>query len=120
MDQEKTLHTHEGSQRSLALAELLPDDGSLESVSDAFKHLGDPTRIKVFWLLCHCEECVTNISILMGMSSPAISHHLRVLKSAGLIVGTRRGKEVYYKAREGALCDALHEAIERILSIECA
>ena len=42
-----------------------------------------------------CEECVLNISAMLEMSSPAVSHHLRPLKNSGLIVSRREGKEVY-------------------------
>ena len=58
-------------------------------VADIFKILGDTTRIRIFWLLCHCEECVINISAMLEMSSPAVSHHLRPLKNSGLIVSRR-------------------------------
>ena len=84
-----------------------------------FKKLDDPSRLKIFWLLCHCEECVINLSSLMEMSSPAVSHHLKVLRSAGLIVSRREGKEVYYKAADTAQCRTLHETIERIMEISC-
>ncbi|MBQ9270223.1 MAG: winged helix-turn-helix transcriptional regulator, partial [Oscillospiraceae bacterium] len=55
-------------------------------VSDIFNQLSDSNRTRIFWLLCHCEECVLNISSLMNMSSPAVSHHLKQLKANGLIV----------------------------------
>ena len=42
-----------------------------------------------FWLLCHCEECVINIVALVEMSSPAVSHHLKQLRSGGLITSRR-------------------------------
>ena len=66
---------------------------NFQIVADIFKQVGDPTRVRIFWLLCHCEECVQNISALMEMSSPAVSHHLRGLKDNGLIVSRRVGKE---------------------------
>ena len=53
---------------------------NFQIVADIFKQVGDPTRVRIFWLLCHCEECVQNISALMEMSSPAVSHHLRGLR----------------------------------------
>lgn len=71
---------------------------NFQIVADIFKQVGDPSRVRIFWLLCHCEECVQNISALMEMSSPAVSHHLRGLKDNGLIVSRRVGKEVFYKA----------------------
>lgn len=88
-------------------------------VSDIFKQLGDTTRVRLFWLLCHCEECVINLSAMMDMSSPAVSHHLRLLKSSGLITSRREGKEVYYKASDTELSRLLHDIIEQVMEISC-
>ncbi|MBS6063173.1 ArsR/SmtB family transcription factor [Criibacterium bergeronii] len=88
-------------------------------LSDIFKHLGDSTRVRLFWTLCHVEECVLNLSTMMGMSSPAISHHLRSLKDAGLITSRRSGKEVYYKAADTQVAHLLHAAIEKAMAISC-
>ena len=70
-------HNHE--ERNVE--ELLPQLSNAENfgaAADIFKLLGDTSRLRIFWLLCHCEECVLNISTLMGMTSPAVSHHLRL------------------------------------------
>lgn len=99
--------------------ENMPGTEDFSTVADVFKKLDDPSRLKIFWLLCHCEECVINLSSLMEMSSPAVSHHLKVLRSAGLIVSRREGKEVYYKAADTAVCRTLHETIEKIMEISC-
>ena len=88
-------------------------------VADIFKMLGDTTRIRIFWLLCHCEECVINISAMLEMSSPAVSHHLRPLKNSGLIVRRREGKEVYYRAADTLQARLLHEMIEQVMEIAC-
>lgn len=92
---------------------------NFQTVADSFKILGDTTRIRIFWALCHCEECVINLSAMMDMSSPAVSHHLRQLKSAGLIVSRREGKEVYYKAADTEESHLLHIMIEQVLKITC-
>ena len=76
-------------------------------------------RVRIFWLLCHCEECVQNISALMEMSSPAVSHHLRGLKDNGLIVSRRVGKEVFYKAADTDQSRLLHIMIEKVMAISC-
>lgn len=79
MDYIKLPHNHgEGEQNSIH--EQMSKVTNFQVVADIFKQLGDPTRIRIFWLLCHCEECVINISAMMNMSSPAVSHHLRPLK----------------------------------------
>ncbi len=99
--------------------EKMPPTSDFSLVADVFKKLDDPSRLRIFWLLCHCEECVINLSAMMEMSSPAVSHHLKILRSAGLIVSRREGKEVYYRAADTAQCQTLHETIERIMEISC-
>ena len=60
-----------------------------------------------------------NLSALVGMSSPAASHHLRQLKDSGLIVSRRVGKEVYYRAADTEVAQLLHQIIERTVEVTC-
>ena len=93
----KLPHNHQEDETAL---EQIPSLENCQMTADVFRQLGDGNRVRIFWLLCHCEECVINISALMQMSSPAVSHHLRQLKTGGLITGRRKGKEVYYRAAD--------------------
>ena len=112
-------HIH-GEQANLEHIESgLHQTERFETVSDLFKQLSDTTRLRIFWLLCHTEQCVINISALMLMSSPAVSHHLRALRSCGLIVSRRKGKEVYYRAADNAQTQLLHKTMEQVMSIAC-
>ena len=112
-------HQHgEGEETAIIQAQLGRID-QFQTVTEVFRQLGDTTRLRVFWLLCHCEECVVNISALLEMSSPAVSHHLRPLKSSGLIVSRRDGKEVYYKAADTPQSRLLHQMIEQVMEITC-
>ena len=88
------------------------------AVCDIFKQLSDPTRVRIFWLLSHREECVINIAALLDMSSPAVSHHLRSLTQSGLIESRRCGKEVYYKAGDTMQIKLLHEIVEQVMQID--
>ena len=97
----------------------MPDTESFQTIAELLKQLGDSSRIRIFWLLCHCEDCVINLSAMMKMSSPAISHHLKQLKSSGLIVSRRSGKEVYYRAADTQQAQLLHRMIETLLQINC-
>ena len=97
----------------------MPSVEDFQTVADIFKQLGDGSRIRIFWLLCHCEECVINLSSMVSMSSPAVSHHLRQLKAGGLIVSRREGKEVYYRAAETDQAQLLHHMIEDLVEIAC-
>ena len=93
-------HNHGEHLNTELLIDNIAKTEDFQIVADLFKVLGDNSRVRIFWLLCHCEECVINISSMMDMSSPAVSHHLRQLKSYGLITSRREGKEVYYKAAD--------------------
>ena len=110
---------HDHGQTFEHVFDHMPEVEDFQTVSDIFKQMGDPSRVRVFWLLCHCEECVINISALVDMSSPAVSHHLRQLKNGGLIVSRRVGKEVYYRASDTAEARLLHHMIEELVEIRC-
>ena len=113
-------HDHgEEQNNTAAMRELLRDEGHFQRIADIFRQLGDPSRIRIFWLLCHCEECVVNIADMVDMSSPAVSHHLRVLKDSGLLDSRRDGREVYYRAADAPQSRLLHEMIEQVMDVAC-
>ncbi len=112
-------HQHGEGEAAALLREQVNRVGNFQTVADIFKQLCDTTRIRIFWLLCHCEECVINISAMLEMSSPAVSHHLRPLKNSGLIVSRRVGKEVYYRAADTPQSQLLHLMIEQVMEISC-
>ena len=71
-----------------------------------FKAMGDPVRLRLLSLIAsHAggEACVCDLSEVFELSGPTISHHLKVLREAGLITGERRGTWVYYRVRPEAL-----------------
>ncbi len=100
MDSLRLPHEHGESDQLKELIEQLSEIDKYQAIAEIFKHLDDANRIRIFYLLCNCEECVINISAILGISSPAASHHLRLLKDRHLIVSRRSGKEVYYKASD--------------------
>lgn len=110
---------HDHGSHASQLLERMPGDDHFQLIADIFKQLGDGNRIRIFWLLCHCEECVINISAMVNMSSPAVSHHLKQLKGAQLITSRRDGKEVYYKAADNERAQLLHQMIEQMMKIAC-
>lgn len=115
----KTVLPHDHGQDIENRLDVVPREEEFQTVAEIFKQLCDGRRIQIFWLLCHCEECVINIAAMVGMSSPAVSHHLRQLKNSGLIVSRREGKEVYYRAAETEQTQLLHAMIEKMAAISC-
>lgn len=112
-------HDHGEGRRLAQLYAELGNQAHFAAVSDIFKQLSDPTRVRIFWLLSHAEECVVNIAAMLEMSSPAVSHHLRSLVESGLLVSRRDGKEVYYRAAEKKEVQLLHEIVEQVMAISC-
>ena len=88
-------------------------------MSALFKQLSDASRLRIFWLLCHCEACGTELAAIVEMTPPAVAHHLRLLRSSHLLVSRREGKEVYYRAADTAQAQALHHMIEEMVEISC-
>ena len=113
-------HSHNHSLTIEQIADIMPDDHTITMVANAMKQLGDPSRLRIFWLLCHTEECVIDIASIVNMTSPAVSHHLKLLKNAELITSRREGKEMFYKAADTKLSQALHLIIEQIADITCS
>src|SRR5262249_8638187 len=71
-----------------------------------FKALADPVRLRVLSLIAsHAggEACVCEVTGAFDLTGPTISHHLKVLREAGLITGERRGTWVYYRAHVDVL-----------------
>ncbi|MGH3826473.1 MAG: ArsR/SmtB family transcription factor [Pseudonocardiaceae bacterium] len=69
-------------------------------LSRLFKAMGDPVRLRLLSLIASHdggEACVCDLSGVFELTGPTISHHLRVLREAGLISGQRRGTWVYYR-----------------------
>ena len=85
------LHAHDGA----AL-----DEATCVSLAQMFKAIGDPVRLRLLSLITsHAggEACVCDISSPFELSQPTISHHLKVLRSAGILDSERRGSWVYYR-----------------------
>ena len=79
-------------------------------LSEIFKALGDETRTKILYLLAHQELCVCDLASVLGMSLPAISHHLRLLKMLRLVRCRRDGRMVYYSLDDEHVLSLIREA----------
>ena len=79
-------------------------------MSESFKILGDPTRLKIVLALTKEELCVLDIAELLGMSESAISHQLRLLKNLRLVKQRKDGKMVFYSLDDEHIEDLVRVA----------
>lgn len=93
----------------------LPDDEVLYDLAELFKVFGDSTRIKILYALFEAEMCVCDIAQLLGLTQSAISHQLRVLKSARLVSFRREGKTVYYSLADQHVRSVINQGLEHVL-----
>jgi ArsR family transcriptional regulator len=81
-------------------------EAQAEALAHVFKALADPVRLRLLSMIAGAEggeACVCELTAGFDVSGPTISHHLRVLREAGLIEGDRRGTWIYYRAVPQAL-----------------
>ena len=84
-------------------------------LATAFKALGDPVRLRLFSLIAsHAdgEACVCDLTGEFDVSQPTISHHLKVLREAGLLTSERRASWVYYRVAPESLA-----ALAKLLAV---
>ena len=65
-------------------------------LAELFKTFGDPTRIRILYLLSRAPLCVCDIAAVLGLTQPAVSYQLKILRQARLIKPRREGKTVFY------------------------
>jgi len=110
---------HDHGNGTSSFLESMPGPDTFSRVADTFDLIRDATRVRILWLLCHTEECVVNIAAAVGMSSPAVSHHLRVLRQAGLLSHRKSGKEVYYTLSDTDEARQIHHIIDVVFHLNC-
>ncbi len=87
------------------------------AVALRLKALADPVRVQLMsMLLAQSADgvCTCDLAPAVGLSEPTVSHHLRVLREAGLVEGTKKGTNTWYRPRSSAL-----EALVKVLDPDC-
>ncbi|WP_083664323.1 ArsR/SmtB family transcription factor [Ornithinimicrobium sp. CNJ-824] len=89
----------------------VPDDLHARAVTDTFRLLADPTRVKLLWALLHGEHSVGALAELVEAGPTAVSQHLSKLRLAGLVHTRREGTYVFYRAEDDHVRRLLTEAL---------
>lgn len=104
------------------VARQMPSDDAFDRATILLKAMADPVRARILYALTHEPLCVCELSVLLNMSMPAVSHHLKILTASGLLKVRKEGKfACYYLCDEhldgtlGALFNDLTRSKEGVL-----
>ena len=98
---------------SRQLVRLLAGSGErAEELAEIFKTLGDPTRLRILAALLGGERCVHELCARVGMSQTAVSHQLRILRSARLVKPRRAGREIFYSLDDAHVMVLVEEGLK--------
>ena len=97
-----------------AVQKKLLANGYLYDLTETFKLLGDPTRLKIILALNETEMCGCDLATLLGVTRSAISHQLRLLKNLRLVKFRREGKIAYYSLDDSHISELIEAAMEHI------
>jgi len=87
----------------------------LEGLSRIFKVLGDETRARIVYALAQADRlCVCDIAQIVGLSLPAVSHHLRVLRELDIARARKEGKIVFYSLADDHVASLVRQAAEHV------
>lgn len=93
-------------------ARLLLADSPVERVADAFRVLGDRTRVGILVALGGGELCVCDLAELFGVTPGAISHQMRLLKAHRMVRSRRAGKMVFYRLDDDHVSALIEKVVE--------
>ena len=94
---------------------FIPEETVIYDVAELFKACGDSTRASIMCALMKSEMCVNDIANMLGMTSSAISHQLRILKHMRIVKSRREGKSVFYKLADSHIEEIFKMAFEHVL-----
>ncbi len=90
------------------------EEEELYELADLFKIFGDPTRIKILYVLSESEMCVCDIARELNMTQSAISHQLKILKQSKLVKNRREGKTVFYSLADGHVKTIMRQGLDHV------
>ena len=95
------------------LSRLEPEETLLD-LAELFKALGDSTRVRILHALTFSELCVCDLASLLDMSSSAVSHQLRVLRSRKIVKYRKEGKNVIYSLDDLHISALLEQGLQHV------
>ncbi len=110
---------HEHDHNISTVLDTMPDAEKFTQAASILAQLGDGTRLRILWLLCHCKECVSDIAAALNLSKAVVSHHLQLLRRSSLVISERIGQEIHYSLADTREAKLLHQTIDAMFAITC-
>lgn len=92
-----------------------PSDAQISVIAETYRLLGDPTRLRVLLACLSAPIAVGDIARTVNASPSLVSHHLRLLRAARLVRGTRRNRQVFYETADEHVARMLADMIEHAM-----
>lgn len=96
------------------IKDSLYEEETITQLSQIFKALADPTRLKIISVLSERSLCVCDIANLLDMTQSAISHHLRLLRNLKLVKFRKEGKMVIYSLDDDHVLQLFNQGLEHV------
>ena len=93
----------------------LPSNAQISVIAETYRLLGDPTRLRVLLACLNAPIAVGDIAKTVNASPSLVSHHLRLLRAARLVRGTRRNRQVFYETADEHIARMLVDMIEHAM-----
>ena len=97
---------------------LMGEFSDIEAMSDLFKAIGDPGRLKILLALDAQEMCVCDLAALLGVSESAASHQIRILRTMNLVKNRREGQVLYYRLVDEHVMQLARVARDHVAELE--
>ncbi|MGE0702911.1 MAG: ArsR/SmtB family transcription factor [Vicinamibacterales bacterium] len=105
--------THAGLGAAALAASLMPPS-TVANLAETFRLLGDATRVRILDALSRSEMCVCDLAGLLGVSSSAVSHQLRLLRGMRVVRHRRAGRMVFYALDDEHIVRLFGEALKHV------
>jgi len=105
-------HTDESLARTAR--QYLLDGITATHIAELFKALSDPTRVRIIGVLANAELCVGDLCLVLGMTQPAVSHQLRLLRNLHIVRTRKEGRHVFYTLDDSHIRDLFEQGLAHI------
>ena len=107
--------THIDQQHEAEVRARVPSEDEAVDAAAIFSHLSDTTRVRLLSMLAVSDMCVCEMADLLGMSQPAVSHHLRILRQCDVVRFRKWGQRTMYYLSDNEIGETIRRLLEVVV-----